>query len=419
MSKGKILYVISNPFYYKKNPVGGSISSGAGVIKALAKKGYKVEIVSDDEVPTVKADQSIKYTAYSNKKIRLIINSLISILPNSIGLRIEKFFFSRTLKKDLSNALRKNNYDFVYFRASPFGHIISKIVRNNDKRLIIEVNKPLSMQKFNNGNEEIIFPAQGQQVKKNKSEINQYEDATMISIDSSLRAKWIHDFVDCKFKSKMFVIHNGVDENLFKPSSKKEVNKNPVIVGMASSFRWYNDLEELLQIASKTISRNPEIYFKLFIGDISKRNFVKEMVSDKNLCENIELKFQLNLKDMPKELNSCDILISPFNFKGKWPHICSIKHLEYLSVAKPVVATNAGEVNFAIKDNHNGFLISEGDIEDFVNKIVTLSKSKTLRESLGNQGRKDVINFHTWEHHVNKLIENLENLNETSKQSKK
>ena len=88
MSKGKILYVISNPFYYKKNPVGGSISSGAGVIKALAKKGYKVEIISDDEVPTVKADQGIKYIAYSNKKLRLIINSLISILPNSIGLRI-------------------------------------------------------------------------------------------------------------------------------------------------------------------------------------------------------------------------------------------------------------------------------------------------------------------------------------------
>ena len=314
----------------------------------------------------------------------------------------------------MSLALRENNYDFVYFRASPFGHIISKIVRNNNKRLIIEVNKPLSMQKFNNGNEEIVFPVQGQQVKKNMSEINQYEDATMISIDSSLRAKWIHDFVDCKLKSKTFVIHNGVDENLFKPSVLREARENSVIVGMASSFRWYNDLEELLLIASKTISINSKIYFKLFIGDISKRNFVQGMIFDKNLSENIELKFQLDLKDMPKELNSCDILISPFNFKGKWPHICSIKHLEYLSVAKPVVATNVGEVNFAIKDNHNGFLINGGDIEDFANKIVTLSQSRTLRESFGNQGRKDVINFHTWGHHVSELIENLENLNETS-----
>ena len=52
-----------------------------------------------------------------------------------------------------------------------------------------------------------------------------------------------------------------------------------------------------------------------------------------------------------------------------------------------MVATNTQEVNFAIKDNHNGF-VSEGDIEDFVNKIVTLSQSKTLRESLGSQGRK-------------------------------
>ena len=50
----RILYVISNPFYYTLSPIGGSISSGTGVIKSLDKKGYKIDILSDDKLPTIK-----------------------------------------------------------------------------------------------------------------------------------------------------------------------------------------------------------------------------------------------------------------------------------------------------------------------------------------------------------------------------
>ena len=57
----RILYVISNPFYYTLSPIGGSISSGTGVIKSLDKKGYKIDILSDDKLPTIKGSESINY----------------------------------------------------------------------------------------------------------------------------------------------------------------------------------------------------------------------------------------------------------------------------------------------------------------------------------------------------------------------
>jgi len=105
----------------------------------------------------------------------------------------------------------------------------------------------------------------------------------------------------------------------------------------------------------------------------------------------------------------CDILISHFNFHGVWPHNCSIKHLEYLSVGKPVVATDVGYVNFAIEDNINGILVKEGDVEGFVDAILALSKDRNKRKSLGNNGRIKAVNFLTWYENVNNFLKPLMN----------
>ena len=60
----KALYVISNPFYYTLNTVGGSISSGTGVIQGLKKQGFEIDILSDDQLPTINKEASIKYLKF-------------------------------------------------------------------------------------------------------------------------------------------------------------------------------------------------------------------------------------------------------------------------------------------------------------------------------------------------------------------
>ena len=96
-----------------------------------------------------------------------------------------------------------------------------------------------------------------------------------------------------------------------------------------------------------------------------------------------------------------------FNFHGKWPHNCSIKHLEYLSLGKPVVATDVGEVNFAIEHNVNGILCNEGDVEGFAKSILTLSSDKLMRKKLGNAGRLKAVKELSWEKNTQRIVDAL------------
>ena len=89
---------------------------------------------------------------------------------------------------------------------------------------ILEVNKPLSMSPFNNQLEN-NWPRSGSYINIPKSEKIQYDFADLISVDSSLRAKWIIDFVGSHYKKKILINHNGVNTKLFKPIVNDLPNK--------------------------------------------------------------------------------------------------------------------------------------------------------------------------------------------------
>jgi glycosyltransferase involved in cell wall biosynthesis len=76
-------------------------------------------------------------------------------------------------------------------------------------------------------------------------------------------------------------------------------------------------------------------------------------------------------------------------------------------VGKPVVATNAGYVNFAIENNVNGILIEEGDVKGFSDAILKLASDREMRETYGTNGRKKAVNELTWYRNVDKFVQPL------------
>jgi len=401
----KVLYIISNPFYYSNNPVGGSISSGSGVIKGLVDCGYSVDIISDDLMPTVEESKSIKYIFFQKLLFRRRFAETKWVISERINNFITSFLFRLVLRIALPNLLRNNSYDLVYLRASHFASDALSICNDFNIPSILEVNKPLSMQPYNkpSGFSRIEKKTT---IKKIPNEIKQYEYATLISVDSTLRAKWIIDFVDKRFETKIMINHNGVDERLFS-CINQAVSQNSNLVGMASSFRWYNDIDELMRIIIKVLDDKKEAQFILFVGDLSMKESIEKKILSYDLFHAVNIEYAIPLNKMPMKLSMCDVLISHFNFHGVWPHNCSIKHLEYMSLGKPVVATNVGEVNFAIEDGISGLMIKEGDERGFADSILRLLKDKDYSKKLGENGRKKVLENHTWKKHVEKSLKKL------------
>jgi glycosyltransferase involved in cell wall biosynthesis len=402
---------VAFPFTYRQRSVGGNISSANGVIKSFTLLDYYVDILSDDKVPGLKNDlKKIKFNFFNLQNFRFFFSKRCSIkFLDKIFIKLEYYFFRKVILKKLKNLLKKTKYEFIYVRASPYADVVSKLAKKYKVKLILEVNKPLSMGPYNKNNI-INWPKNKTEVLVSDTEKIQYDIADVITVDSSLRAKWITDFVG-DYKKKILINHNGVDTELFRPMKKNYLKlaslgfkSSDIIIGMASLFRWYNDLEELFEIIKLTIKKNNKIRYLLILGDRNKTNQMNNYIKQNNLMNYVKLHVEIPFNEMPEILNICDICVSHFNFHKKWPHNCSIKHMEYMASGKPVVATDVGEVNFAIENDINGFLCREGKVLDYVNAIDRLANNPNLRKKFGNAGRLKSETTLTWKSNLEKIL---------------
>ena len=391
----RIMYIVANPFSYERRPFGGNIASANGIIKGFLELNYQVDILTDSPIPGLDLDhRNLTVIPYYFAGIRKLVPLGSTGFLGRVARKFDQLLFTISSFFTISYWLKRRAYTLVYMRASFNGAGPSHALRLHRTPLILEVNKPLSMAKFNN-EDAFKWPSSINNVSRIKVEQLQYSLAKTISVDSTLRAKWITDFVDASLSEKIFISRNGVDCERFFPvgnDSKADrvpdVERKPLIVGMASSFRWYNDIDELMAIIRRVVKDFDRCEFRMIVGDKQRSNYLRKKVTDYGLGAFVSIYEEVPFSEMNSQLNKCDVLISHFNFKGKWPHNCSIKHMEYMAVGKPVVATDVGEVNFAIEHGKCGFLVEEGDVEGFSTELLRLLQSETLRRRFGSYGRQ-------------------------------
>jgi glycosyltransferase involved in cell wall biosynthesis len=78
--------------------------------------------------------------------------------------------------------------------------------------------------------------------------------------------------------------------------------------------------------------------------------------------------------------------------------------LEAAAAGIPVIAPRSGGVVDSIRDGWNGLLFNPGDEQDFVDQLLSLAADSALRQSMGRNGREDVMQY-SWNHAVQCLLE--------------
>jgi glycosyltransferase involved in cell wall biosynthesis len=119
-------------------------------------------------------------------------------------------------------------------------------------------------------------------------------------------------------------------------------------------------------------------------------------------------------KDVPGYINAMDITVAPF---PKLPdfYFSAIKILEYMAVAKPVVASRYPDTESVISDHVNGILVDPGDSIQLAQALLELLEDKELRVRLGEEARRLVSEKYTWKQTAYKIIKISENLRPQNK----
>ena len=106
-------------------------------------------------------------------------------------------------------------------------------------------------------------------------------------------------------------------------------------------------------------------------------------------------------KDIDQVMAGVDIVGLTSNNEGT-----PVSLIEAQAANKPVVSTNVGGVEDIVTHGSNGFVTNVNDVDSFVSYINLLIESKELRDEMGANGHKAVINHYS----KHRLVTDVKNL---------
>ena len=194
----------------------------------------------------------------------------------------------------------------------------------------------------------------------------------IITVSKSCRK----DLILCNHFSKIQVIYNGIDGNLIK-SKQMNLRSKKIIISYFGKIQERKGLHLLVQALNEIKSKN----IVLCIYGDGDNDYKKKLIL-MNIQRNFDLIFYKPVPDITKFLLITDIVVLP-----------SIKYesfgmilIEAMRQKIPVICSDSGGMKEIVKNNINGLIFKNNNINDLKKKVLILINSKTKRKKFGKKG---------------------------------
>jgi glycosyltransferase involved in cell wall biosynthesis len=199
-------------------------------------------------------------------------------------------------------------------------------------------------------------------------------------------------------EDKVNLLPFGVDMNKFNPNVDAKglrerlglAENDKVIVYIGTLFE-FSGLDLYLEQFPKVLKEFPKAKLIIVGGGILFEK-LRKLVVDLKLTENVVLMGFQPFDMMPQYINLADICINPFEVNGTTRDIIPGKIIQYLSCAKPVLATPLPGMVSLLPDIEQGVVYSGTD--EFTNNTIRLLKDNGMASAIGESGYLYVKNNH-------------------------
>jgi len=216
-------------------------------------------------------------------------------------------------------------------------------------------------------------------------------------------------------EGKIEVLENGANVDLFKPMDKSKV-KNKLqldeqlqyICFVGGFFAWQG-LEYLIKSIPHVLKKCPDVRF-LLVGDGDLKASLENMAEDSGVFDKVIFTGMVPYQKVPYYINASDVCVAPFiTERNERCGLSPLKLCEYLACEKPVVASQISGLEI-LEEYQLGLLVPPEDEIALAQAIVKLLKSPSLREAMGKNGRKYVVEHRSWESVAKKTVHIFEEL---------
>jgi len=207
-------------------------------------------------------------------------------------------------------------------------------------------------------------------------------------------------------KKNVYYVPNGVNTDLFKPikNAKKflKFDEDFYYVVFVGSFAPWQGLDILIKSAPEIVKSVSDTRFLIIGDDIEKKALVAR-IADLSLQDIFIFVGRVAYTEVSRYINACDICTIP-----KLPlssGYSPLKLYEYMACEKPVIASKIEGFEI-LEQNNAGILVKPESPKELSKAIIKLLKNEELRREMSKNGRKYVVENHSWK----KITERIEEI---------
>ncbi|MEA1873608.1 MAG: glycosyltransferase family 4 protein [Bacteroidota bacterium] len=275
-----------------------------------------------------------------------------------------KSFFHRL--RDLKRA-KKADMVFIYREAFMLGStFFEKRLSKIQVPVIFDFDDSIWLNDTSAGNQNLSWLKKPQKTAK----ICQFSD--YVFVGNTYLAEYAK-----QFNKQVHIFPTVIDTNYHKPSSAKQ-NESKICIGWTGTQPTLKHFETIIPTLKALHERYPDkLCFRVIVNFPYKTNAIPLEVIQWEKATEIETLQHFDIGIMPLPDDEWT--------RGK----CGFKGLQYMALEIPTIMSPVGVNSDIIQDGENGFLAKNE--AEWVEKISHLIESKSLRKTIGEAGRKTVV----------------------------
>jgi len=191
------------------------------------------------------------------------------------------------------------------------------------------------------------------------------------------------------------VMANGADPRAFDPDRTDAALVRTryglgtgFVIGWSGVLREWHGLELLLE----ALERLPDARL-LVVGDGPARPALEAAAARAGVRDRLLITGRIPHGEMPAHVAAMDAAVVAHDRTGV---ASPMKLLEYMAMAKPVVAPRLDNIRDVVDDGRNGLLFSPGDAADLVRVLSNLQQDRALATQLGRTARATITTMRNW-----------------------
>ena len=201
-------------------------------------------------------------------------------------------------------------------------------------------------------------------------------------------------------ETKVTMIPAGVDSDMFLPGPRNQnlvsrfgIRRSDRIVLFMGTIYRFSGLDTIIRGFPGLLERHPGTKL-LIVGSGEDRGRLEAMAKSEGVIENVIFTGVQPYESLPDFIRSSDVCINPFELNLITRDILPTKLFQYLSCAKPLLATELPGTLHFLSGEAQGVVYAS--LPDFVSCLSELLEDPARCESLGNLGRETVKSQYDW-----------------------